>query len=473
MTNARFGRLAAVLAGAATLTACAAVPKLGPQPSIRPVAELGADSIGTSNASWPAEGWWTGYGDSQLSALIEEALRGAPDIAAAQARLRIAQGYAQQAGAALLPSVDITGNAGVVRQSANNGIPAPLTPDGWQQTAKVGLGVSFDLDLWGRNRANLAAALSDAEAAAFELAEARLALTTSIAATYADLAQLHAQRDTLEAALAIRSETLDLVSKRVASGLDTQAELKQAQSRVPAARAQLAANEESIALTRNALAALAGAGPDRALAIGRPSAAVLRARGVPAGASIDLIGRRPDVAAARSSVEAAASRIKVARAAFYPNINLSALIGLQSIGFDRLFQSGSTFGSAGPAISLPIFHGGAISGQYRSARGSYDEAVARYDASVIQALHEVADAATSQKLLAVRLTESRKSLADAEDANRLARQRYAGGLSTYLDVLNAEEGVLDARRTVAELQARAFTLDVAMVRALGGGFAVL
>lgn len=471
MMHTRIRGLALLLAGSATLTACASVPELGPKPQIRAAATIASTQALASTAdAWPADGWWTAYNDPQLSALIDEALAAAPDLAVAAARLRQAEGYAQQAGAALLPGVDATGSAGYVKQSKNNGVPAQFVPDGWRQQGKIGLNLSFNLDLWGKNRASLAAATSDAEAARYEVAEARLALTTGIAATYADLVTLHAQRDTLESALAIREDTLRLVSTRVATGLDTRAELKQAQSRVPATRAELAATDEAIALTRNALAALVGAGPDRALTIVRPKAMALKAQGVPMGASIDLIGRRPDIAAARASVEAAASRIKVARAAFYPDISLSALIGLQSLGLNNLFKSSSTFGSAGPAISLPIFHGGALQGQYRGARGAYDEAVARYDSGVIQALRQVADAATSQKALIVRLSESRAALADAEEGNALARKRYEGGLSSYLDVLSAEEGVLEARQTVAELEARAFTLDVAMVRALGGGF---
>jgi len=200
-------------------------------------------------------------------------------------------------------------------------------------------------------------------------------------------------------------------------------------------------------------------------------AVALQAQGVPADASIDLVGRRPDIAAYRARVEAAAHRIKEARAAFYPNINLSALIGLQAFGLGNLFSSGSQFGSVSPAVSLPLFHGGALQGQYRGRRGQYDEAVALYDASVIEALKETADAVTSEKKLVSRLAESRSALADFEEAHSLARQRYEHGLATYLDVLSAEEGVVGARLNVAQLQARAFTLDVQLIRALGGGFA--
>jgi len=218
------------------------------------------------------------------------------------------------------------------------------------------------------------------------------------------------------------------------------------------------------------MAALLGAGPDRALTIERPSIGALQAQGLPANASIDLIGRRPDIAASRARVEAAAQRIKEARAAFYPNINLSALIGLQAFGLGNLFSGGSSFGSVSPAVSLPLFHGGALQGQYRGRRGQYDEAVALYDRQVIEALRETADAVTSQKKLVSRLAESRRALADFEEASSLARQRYEHGLATYLDVLSAEEGELSARQSVADLETRAFTLDVQLIRALGGGF---
>ncbi len=471
MTVTRIRGLALLLAGSATLSACASIPDLGTRPEIRPAGQLAStESLRGPTGEWPAQGWWKSYGDPQLDRLMAEAIAGSPDLKAAAARLRTAQGYAQQAGAALLPSVDASGSIGLVQQSENNGVPAAFVPKGWQDSGKLGLGFSFDPDLWGKNRAALAAAKLDAEAARFEAEEAQLVLTTSIAAAYADLAKLHAQRDVVAAIVANRNETLRLVAGRTQAGLDNQAALKQARSRVPAARAELAAADEAIALTRNAIAALTGAGPDRALAIARPSVALTGVRGVPADASIDLIGRRPDIAAARAGVEASASRIKVARASFYPDISISGLIGLQALGVGNLLKGGSTYGNVGPAVSLPIFHGGALAGQYRGARGQYDEAVARYDGIVVQALREVSDALVSRNMLAVRLGESRQALRDAEAAYALARTRYGQGLSSYLDVLSTEENVLQARSSVAELEVRAFTLDIAMIRSLGGGF---
>jgi outer membrane protein TolC len=169
-------------------------------------------------------------------------------------------------------------------------------------------------------------------------------------------------------------------------------------------------------------------------------------------------------------VEGAAERIKEARAAFFPDINISALVGLQSFGLGSLFSSGSQFASVTPAVTLPLFHGGALQGQYRGRRGQYDEAVADYDGQVVQALRETADTVTSQKMLDERLGQSRSALAAYEEALRVARSRYEHGLSTYLNVLTAEESVVNARLAVAQLETRAFTLDVQLVRALGGGF---
>lgn len=471
LTNERI--FAALLGSAAMLSACAPVPQLGARPEIRAAGSVAAErSLGaaTDNAAqWPGADWWSTYADPQLTALINEGLQGAPDLAAAIARVRQADAYAQQAGAALLPRLDVEATAGGNKQSYNNGIPPAFVPRGWNDTGRLTTNLGFDIDLWGRNRAALAAATSDAEAARLELAQTRLTLSTAIATAYADLALLHADRDVLQETVDIKTRTQALVAQRVETGLGNRADLKLADAAVPTARAELAATDESIALTRNRIAALIGAGPDRGLAIARPSATVA-ARGIPAGATTDLVGRRPDVAAALARVNAAASRIKVARADFYPALSLNALFGVQSLGLSKLFDSGSTYGNAGPAIGLPLFQGGAISGRYRGARATYDEAVASYDKTVIAAYQDVADAVTSQTMLVPRLTDARRALADTQEAYDLALQRYRGGLSTYLDVLTAEQSLLASRRAVAMLDTRAFTLDVALVRALGGGF---
>ncbi|WP_313808896.1 efflux transporter outer membrane subunit [Sphingobium sp.] len=453
------------------LGGCAAVPDLGPAPQMAPPSSFAADRSLSSDApgAWPGFDWWKDYGDPQLNTLIDEALAGSPNLSAAIARVGKAAAYAEQANAAHLPTLDATASAPVSKQSYNEGIPPAFVPQGWNDTGSLKASLGFDLDLWGKNKAAYAAARSDVEAAQLDCEQTILTLSTNIADAYADLAKLFAARAVQERALDVREQTTRLTADRVATGLDTQAELKQAQSAVPSARADLAATDEQIALTRNRLAALLGKGPDRGLEIGPPTVS-LATRGIPADATTDLIGRRPDIVAARVRVEAAASRIKVARVSFYPSVNLSAAFGVQSLGLDNLFKSGSTVGNAGPAISLPLFHGGELRGQYRSARASYTEAVANYDRTVTDAYQAVADAVASRRALDIRLAQSSQSLRDSQAAWSIARQRYEGGLSRYLDVLSAQESVLQAERAVADLKARAFTLDVALVRALGGGF---
>lgn len=453
------------------LSACATVPHLGTAPDVATPASFatGRSLAATGDAAWPVQDWWRGYGDAQLDALIAEALAGSPDLAAATARVAQAEGYAQQAGAGRLPTLVVTGNVTATKQSYNNGIPADFVPKGWNDTGRVQGELGFDLDLWGRNRAAYAAARSDQAAAELDRAQVALTLSTNVADAYADLARLFAERAVAQSALEVRQQTATLTADRVTGGLDTRAELKQAQSAVPAARADLAATDEAIALTRNRIAALLGKGPDRGLSI-IPPAATIAARGVPANAATDLIARRPDIVAARTRVEAEASRIKVARADFYPSISLSAVFGLQSLGLSNLINGGSTAGSVGPALNLPIFRGGELQGRYRVARGSYDAAVADYDRTVTDAYRAVADAMVSQRALTTRLNQSQQSLADAQAGYDVARLRYEGGLSRFTDVLVAQDRVLQARRAVTELHARAFTLDVALVRALGGGF---
>lgn len=465
-------RATPLLSAALLLASCAAVPDLGPAPTLRtPESIAASESLSpVSGRDWPSDAWWAAYSDPQLTRLIEEGLADSPDVAAAAARLRQAQGYAQRAGAALAPTLDVEGSASFDKQSYNQGFPKEFLPQGWLDGGSVAARGGFDLDLWGRNRAQLAAATSEAEAAAVEARYAQLALATTIADSYAELARLYSEYDIRQRSLEIRLETRELVQNRLTMGLDTRGDLRQAEANALSARADVAAVKEAIALRKNELAALVGAGPDRALTIGRPSLQDLESLRLPEGVTTELVTRRADIVAARARAMAEASRIKAARADFYPSIRLEALIGLQSLGLDRLFKSDSVYGSVGPAISLPIFHGGELSGQYRVARATYDEAVAEYNKTVIAAYQEVADAVTSRRMLAERLDEASAALEASEDAYEVARLRYEGGLSNYLDLLLVEDQLLVARQRVADLDARGFTLDVALIRALGGGF---
>jgi NodT family efflux transporter outer membrane factor (OMF) lipoprotein len=460
-----------LLAGAVALSGCAAVPDLGGKPQMR-----GPDQFATQSsfaapaADWPSETWWTVYGDPQLDQLMSEALAGSPSLAQAAARVRGARARADEARGATLPSLGLNAQAAENKQSYNAGFPRAFVPQGYNDTGKATLDASFDLDLWGRNRAALAAATSEAEATLADAAQAKLLLTTNLAAAYADFVRLNAEHQAADAAARNRATSADLVARQLANGAANRGEADQARAAAAAARQDLAALDEQLAMARNRIAALTGAGPDRGLTLTAPKLSAKAAAGLPANLAVDLVGRRPDLRAARLRAEAAGKRIAVARAGFYPNINLAAYLGVQSLGLDMLTRSGSDIGQVGAAFSLPIFEGGRLRAGYRGARADYDAAVAAYDQTLIQALNEVADAAAGERALETRLTAAREALEAGEAAYRIARQRYEGGLSTYLTLLTAEDAVIAQRRAVAQLEARALTLDASLVRALGGGF---
>jgi NodT family efflux transporter outer membrane factor (OMF) lipoprotein len=455
----------------AALSACATVPRLGPAPQAKgPAAYETAQSFAAPSSDWPEDRWWTGYQDPQLDKLIDEALAGAPTLAQAQARARQADALAEQAGAALAPQIGVEAGVSGIKQTYNQGIPPAIIPHGWRDAGRVGIDMAWDLDLFGRNRATLAAATSEAQGARAEAAETRLMLSTSVAGAYAGLAQLYAERDAAQDAVRVRTESEALIAARMAQALETRAAGERAHSARAAAQAELAAIDETIGLTKNQVAALLGEGPDRGRAIDRPAPGAMRAFGLPANLPVELLGRRPDLVAARLAAQAASHRIAAAKADFYPDVNLIALVGQESLGLRMLTNASSTFGQAGPALTLPIFSGGRLEGAYRGARAEYDLAVSTYDQTLAQALHEVADSVVSAQALDKRLASSREALTAADDAYDLTRQRYARGLGTYLDVLTAEDALISQKRAVAGLETRAFVLDVALIRALGGGY---
>jgi NodT family efflux transporter outer membrane factor (OMF) lipoprotein len=455
--------------------ACAPVPQLGTRPLPRGPESVAAQQSlpATAGATWPGDGWWRSFGDTQLDALIDEGLRNAPDVAAAAARFRRASAMRQEARGATLPQVDVSGGLNTQKQSLNLGYPdtfKAFLPKGWNDFADISAGLAYDLDLWGRNRSALAAATSEQRAAAIDAQQARLMLASGLAAAYIDLQRLYGLRDVRQGELDVRIATQRLVAQRQANGLETRGSERQSASEVSTARTAIIALDGLIGVRRNQIAALVGAGPDRGLAIARPSLPVPPVRGLPEDITTDLVGRRPDVAAARERVEAFESRIRVARADFFPAIRLSALFGLQALGLGNLVDADSEYGRVGPAVSLPIFHGGSLQGRYRGARATYDEAVADYDKTVVGAYQEVADAVTNQRSAMQQLAEARAALAASEEAYSVARQRYEGGLSNYLDVLNVQDRLLQARLAVAGLNADLRTQDIALIRALGGGY---
>ncbi len=455
----------------ALASGCAQIPRLDPPPAMKKVDELGSsNSFAAPVAAWPGDQWWRAYGDPQLDALIEQALHNAPDLDLAQARLKAAAAQVQGAGATRLPEVTASAEIAEAKQSYDFLVPRQALPQGWNGYGAATLNMSYELDFWGKNRAALAAAVSEQRAAEVEFAETRIILSTSVASAYAGLLHLYTLRDNAADTLALRMQTVALFRERHRYGLETLSSVRQVEARQAGAKGDLVAIDERIGLQRNAIAALLGAGPDRGLEITRPKIAWAGSQGLPSNLSLDLLGRRPDIVAARLRTEAAAHRIDQRKAGFYPSVNLLAFAGFQSVGIDNLFKSASQSGAAGPAISLPIFNTDRLQGQLKGARAEYDAAVATYNGTLSTALREVADATTSRKSLDEELAAARAAVAAASEAHQIVSSRYNGALATYLDVLSAEDSLISARRSEAELETRALILDVSLVRALGGGF---
>ncbi len=472
LRNLCIGLLVAVLT---IIVATACAPDLGTPPSVQPASSYATErSYAAPSTEWPTDQWWKAYGDAQLDGLIVEALAGSPDLKIAEARLREADAAVQQAGASLWPTVTANGAVQPVRESLNQGFPdvfKSYLPHGWHSQGTVTANLDYQIDFFGKNRAALAAATSDAQAAEIDIAQARITLSTAVASAYADLMRLCADRAAALEALRVRKQSAALVADRVKQSLENVGQLNEANARVASAEADVDVVDGQIAHTRNQIAALLGKGPDRGLDIALPQDERLKAFGLPPSLAADLVGRRPDIVAARLRTEAAAARIEVAHADFYPNIDLSGYYGVQSLDIKSLLMKDSTIGQFGPALHLPIFDGGKIESGYRNARAEYDEAVANYDVTLTHAFQDVADAVADSRELSQELAHSREALAESENAYRIATLRYRGGLSRYLDVLTAEDTLVTLKRRVADLEAETFSQDVVLVRALGGGFA--
>jgi NodT family efflux transporter outer membrane factor (OMF) lipoprotein len=468
------GKLALVAAAGASVLLAGCVPALGPAPKLsQPQDYASARSLNGPATAWPADDWWTAYGDPQLDSLIVQALQGAPDLREAAARVRLAEGNAEQAGSRLLPNVSTSGSVKETKIRQAIGLPASVSefiPSGWTDVGQLGASLNWQLDFFGKNRAALAAATSQTNAARADQASARLQIATAVATAYASLLQLYADRDEAAAALKVRQQTLDLVGQRLKNGLETRGEFSQQNATVPVAQGDIDRLDLQILQTRHQLAYLLGKGPDAGLDIARPANPNLRALGLPADLPAALIGRRPDIVAARLRAEAARQSEKSAKADFYPSVNLAGNYTVLSLKAEDLFSHNIQVGQIGPAVTLPLFDGGQRKGAYRGARAEWEVAVAEYDKTLANALKEVADAVAAQRSLSKQIGDAQAALKSSEDAYQVANARYRGGLSPYLNVLTAENSLLQARRSVADLNAQALSLDVALVRALGGGF---
>jgi NodT family efflux transporter outer membrane factor (OMF) lipoprotein len=459
--------VAAVVVMSTGLAGCADMSGITPKAELRDAPSLGLTDRTSTSPSVPAE-WWREFGDESLNKLVAQALQGSTNLKLAEARLARARAATEIATAAGRPQVN--GQVDITRQSytANGAVPPPLAGS-IRNSGTVQLNASWELDFFGKNRSALDAALGSANAAEADAQAARVLLASNVARTWFQLVRLNEQSAVARRTLAQRDETLKLVQDRVRAGLDTRLELNQSEGGLPEARLQLEALQEQSALTRNALAALIGQ-PNSAVAEVLPALSAIKNVATASTIPADLLGRRADIAAARWRVEASGKDVVNAKTQFYPNINLVAFAGFSNIGLGRLLDAGSQQWGVGPALRLPIFDAGRLRANLRGKTADLDAAVESYNAAVIDAVRDVADQVASTQAIARQQTEQRAAQASAEGAYDIAVQRYKAGLGTYLNVLTAETNVLAQRRSAVDLTARSLDTQVALMRALGGGY---
>jgi NodT family efflux transporter outer membrane factor (OMF) lipoprotein len=465
---------AAVLTILLTIAGCASTGGIAPQESGTDPAALDAGNAiraANADAQWPAADWWRVYNDPQLDAWIEAAQANNPSLAAAQARVREAMSMAGVARSALSPQVN--GHLSIQRQKwADNLYYGPGELAGQQSWNNTGtLALSYHLDLWGRDRNAAERALDAAHASAADARAAQLELQANVVRTYVEMSLNYALLDIARATLQQQQQIADLAHRRLQGGIGTQLEVSQAETPLPEYDRQIDAIEEKIALGRNQLAALAGKGPGAGDSIQRPALSLAAPAGLPSALPAELIGHRPDVVAARWTVAAQARGIDVAKAEFYPDIDLLASIGGYA-AMGPLFQflkSPSHSWSAGPALSLPIFDGGRLRSQLGAASAGYDEAVEGYNQSIVGALKDISDQVIRIRSLATQAQDADRSVAAARKNYDLSLEGYRRGLTDYLNVLTAQNQLLHAQEGVAKIQAERLGAHASLVTALGGG----
>jgi NodT family efflux transporter outer membrane factor (OMF) lipoprotein len=456
----------------ALLAGCVSRGDWHPTPAIAPqnfaASRTLAEATVSANA-WPTDTWWSGYGDPQLDTLINESFAGSPSLEIAQARLRAAQSEVTRAKGVRAPSTIVDGELTRQRYPENGLVPPPFAGS-YVTDERLALDFNYDIDFWGRNREALESARAGAQAAEADKAAARLALAVAVARAYFQLDVSYAFFDVAQANLEQQTSILELTKQRVAAGLENTARVKQSEGQVALVRAGVDFTQADIATARNALAALVGAGPDRGLGLQRPHLTAPAEIALPSALPVDLLGRRPDVAAARWRVEAAAHGVAASEAAFYPNINLVAFAGLQAVGLSKLFDASNTIVGAGPALSLPVFNRGELRGALQAQQAQYDLAVGEYNQSLIDAIHDVADVMANWKGTDQETADAHAALEGAQRSYDLTRERYGAGLDNYLSVLSTENQVFLAQSVLAELQSRRLTVSTDLIRALGGGY---
>lgn len=474
-----FSRLSVVatLALCAVLAGCATPGGLHPTGKVLDAHALKSEqsfaNVPFSPTAWPAQDWWTSFGDPQLSTLIDEALKNNPSLDEAEARARQAQAVADTANAARLPAADLEAGAEGIRLSNKDPVYPPYVLGHFAWGKSVTANFSWDIDLWGGKRAAWEAALGRSRAVEIEARAARIQLSVNVARAYVQLGYAFAQQDVAEGELQRASQTSALTRRLVAGGLGTPQQEAFADSQVASAEQQKAQADRAIDAARSSLSVLLGQGPDRGLSIARPHLLEPDLVAVPDRLQVDLIGRRADLVAARWQVEAASKDIKAAKTQFLPNISLSAMAGLVAVGGStNVFQLPARTYSVEPALSLPIFDGGRLRANLAATDARYDQAVAHYNRLLIGAVNEVSDLVSALASVRTQITLEQRAKQDAQNSWRDAMSAYKGGVSGPLTPLASRQQLLLADQRLALLQSQQADLSIRLIDALGGGYGV-
>ena len=454
------------LLSALLLSACVSAPTTTPQASL-----VTSSSLGLSAEPAPRfqDEWWKAFNDPQVDRLAPLVLSGNPTLQAALARIRAAQAQLSGARADDLPQVTLDGQEQRLLFSKDYIIPPPFGGT-YQWYGQLAANLSWNLDFWGKQAAIIARAKDSAQAAALDASAARLALAGALAQTYINLMLAYQDIDIANQTVAEREEILKLTQGRFNAGLENASAVEQAKAVLALARVDVKRTETERDMDVHAIAALTGQGAQAYAAITRPTANLDTSLPLPAALPADLLARRPDILAAEARVEAAAKDREAAHADFYPNINLTALVGFQAIGLSKLLTGDSFTYGAGPAVHLPIFDAGKIRAHYAGATAELDAAVADYNGTVLAAVRQTADAMTQVASLSDQRTDQQDALDSATRSFALAEIRYKTVLADQILMLNAESTLLTARQQMATLIANSTIQRVTLLLAVGGGF---
>jgi NodT family efflux transporter outer membrane factor (OMF) lipoprotein len=418
----------------------------------------------------PKKSWWEGFGDPTLNRLIESALQSSPTLKRAEASLKAAQQFALQKRAALYPEINFDASTDW-QHLAKDGFFRAFAPTIPAVVNDITLGLSYvyEFDFWGKNRDRFKAALGLASALAAERMQAELILTTSIAYTYADLQFLLRKRSLLEQMEINRGAVAQVRTQRKIGALDNALEGLTADSTALEKRASVIEVDEAIDQMIHKLKSLSALGQDAPLEIFWHPLEPLTLS-LPPSLSLDLIARRPDLSAQKARIEAAAKEVKAAKTDFYPNVNLMGLVGLESVFWSKLFQRRNYDGFIEPAIHLPVFTAGRLKAQLKEKVADFNEAVFKYNELILSSAQEVTDRISDlihiQKEIAVR----EKQLSIAKEDLVLRQQRFEYALDNQLNLLEAQNNVLEKELMLADLEYGKQLEAILLIRALGGGY---